>query len=244
MSHCPQGNNASALYAYLRQILSFVYHVIFLKIKKGRSLIAKTPAHAMLLLHGLLLRDSFQCFHLLTDTLVQIRYAHPDLLLDSADHFFLRIRKLKEVLIHGIGTAEVDLNRLLWAEKLLLLDESGTCGNVLDAIQDVLCLGRVRVLSPIKIYGSKEEIRARKSPETVDAPGFAPDASIPVTLYGTPDWIRTSGLLQSRGYQAIKPKSPAAQGFGWCCANFRHCEEKPRKPYRARLPRFFALVVK
>ena len=36
----------------------------------------------------------------------------------------------------------------------------------------------------IKIYGSKEEIRVRKSPETVDAPGFAPDASIPVTLYG------------------------------------------------------------
>ena len=138
----------------------------------------------MMLLHGLLLRDSFQCFHLLTDTLVQIRYAHPDLLLDSADHFFLRIRKLKEVLIHGIGTAEVDLNQLLWAEKLLLLDESGTCGDVLDAIQDVLCLGRVRVLSPIKIYGSKEEIRARKSPETVDAPGFAPDASRPVTLFG------------------------------------------------------------
>ncbi|RHT70857.1 hypothetical protein DW741_09935 [Ruminococcaceae bacterium AM28-23LB] len=26
--------------------------------------------------------------------------------------------------------------------------------------------------TPIKIYGSKEEIRARKSPETVDAPGF------------------------------------------------------------------------
>ena len=38
--------------------------------------------------------------------------------------------------------------------------------------------------SAIKIYGSKEEIRARKSPETVDAPGFAPDASIPVILYG------------------------------------------------------------
>ena len=51
--------------------------------------------------------------------------------------------------------------------------------------------------SAIKIYGSKEEIRLQKSPETVDAPGFAPDASIPVTLYGTPDWIRTSGL-QSR----------------------------------------------
>ena len=47
----------------------------------------------------------------------------------------------------------------------------------------------------IKIYGSKEEIRARKSPETVDAPGFAPDASIPVTLYGPSDRIRTCGIL-------------------------------------------------
>ena len=47
----------------------------------------------------------------------------------------------------------------------------------------------------LKIYGSKEEIRARKSPETVDAPGFAPDASIPVTLYG-PRWeTRTPGLM-------------------------------------------------
>ena len=36
----------------------------------------------------------------------------------------------------------------------------------------------------ICIYGLKERIRARKSPETVDAPDFAPDASIPVTLYG------------------------------------------------------------
>ena len=43
----------------------------------------------------------------------------------------------------------------------------------------------------IKIYGSKEEIRARKSPETVDAPGFAPDASIPVTLYGGAEGSRT-----------------------------------------------------
>ena len=74
---------------------------------------------------------------------------------------------------------------------------------------------------------------------TVDASGFVPDASIPVILYGTPDWIRTSGL-QSRSYQAVKPESPAGQGFGWCYTNFRHSEEKPRKPYRARLPRFFA----
>ena len=43
----------------------------------------------------------------------------------------------------------------------------------------------------IKIYGSKEEIRAQKSPETVDAPGFAPDASIPVTLYGGAEGSRT-----------------------------------------------------
>ena len=45
--------------------------------------------------------------------------------------------------------------------------------------------------SAIKIYGSKEEIRLQKSPETVDAPGFAPDASIPVTLYGGDGEIRT-----------------------------------------------------
>ncbi len=61
--------------------------------------------------------------------------------------------------------------------------------------------------------------------------------------YGMPDWIRTSGL-QSRSYQAVKPESLAAQGFDWCCTNFRHFEKKPRKPYRARLPRFFAIVVK
>ena len=61
------------------------------------------PCHVVL--HCLFLRGSFQCFLPLTDALVQIRYAHPDLPLDSADHFFLRIRKLKEVLIHGIGTA-------------------------------------------------------------------------------------------------------------------------------------------
>ena len=49
--------------------------------------------------------------------------------------------------------------------------------------------------SAIKIYGSKEEIRLQKSPETVDAPGFAPDASIPVTLFGAVGGIRTLGRL-------------------------------------------------
>ena len=57
----------------------------------------------MLLLHCLLLRGSFQCFLLLTDALVQIRHAHPDLLLDSANQLLLLLSKLKEVLIHGIG---------------------------------------------------------------------------------------------------------------------------------------------
>ena len=50
----------------------------------------------------------------------------------------------------------------------------------------------------IKIYGSKEEIRARKSPETVDAPGFAPDASIPVILYGAAGRIRTADLILTK----------------------------------------------
>jgi hypothetical protein len=36
----------------------------------------------------------------------------------------------------------------------------------------------------IKIFCFKEKIRASKSPETVDAPGFSPDASIPLSFYG------------------------------------------------------------
>ena len=63
------------------------------------------------------------------------------------------------------------------------------------------------------------------------------------THFGTPDWIRTSGL-QSRSYQAVKPESPAAQGLGWCCTNLRHFMKKPQKPCATRLLRFFAVVVK
>ena len=55
----------------------------------------------------------------------------------------------------------------------------------------------------IKIYGSKEEIRARKSPETVDAPGFAPDASIPVTLYGGELGIRTLETFRSTAFRVL-----------------------------------------
>ena len=66
----------------------------------------------------------------------------------------------------------------------------------------------------IKIYGSKEEIRAQKSPETVDAPGFAPDASIPVTLYGMPDRIRTCDLV-SRSHTRY-PAAPRAHIYFFC----------------------------
>ena len=85
----------------------------------------------------------------------------------------------------------------------------------LETVQDMRSSGSNPVScseTSIKIYGSKEEIRARKSPETVDAPGFAPDASIPVILYGMPDWIRTSGL-QSRSYQAVRPQALRRKGL-------------------------------
>ena len=68
--------------------------------------------------------------------------------------------------------------------------------------------------SAIKIYGSKEEIRLQKSPETVDAPGFAPDASIPVTLYGMPDRIRTCDLV-SRSHTRY-PAAPRAHIYFFC----------------------------
>ena len=56
-------------------------------------------------------------------------------------------------------------------------------------------------------------------------------------IFSAPDWIRTSGLW-SRSYQAVKPETVAAQWFDHDCTNFRHFEEKPRKPYRAGLQRF------
>ena len=80
----------------------------------------------------------------------------------------------------------------------------------------------------IKIYGSKEEIRARKSPETVDAPGFAPDASIPVILYGADDQIRTDYLVLTKDalyllsyiseLAGAEGFEPSARGFGDHCS--------------------------
>ena len=64
----------------------------------------------------------------------------------------------------------------------------------------------------IKIYGSKEEIRARKSPETVDAPGFAPDASIPVTLYGAAGRIRTADLILTKKPWTLLRRTHSCRG--------------------------------
>ena len=78
--------------------------------------------------------------------------------------------------------------------------------------------------SAIKIYGSKEEIRIQKSPETVDAPGFTPDASIPVTLYGAAGQIRTADLILTKkpscflvstySCHGIPPNPLRYKGFG------------------------------
>ena len=71
----------------------------------------------------------------------------------------------------------------------------------LETVQDMRSSSSTPVScseNPIKIYGSKEEIRARKSPETVDAPGFAPDASIPVILFGAAGRIRTADLILTK----------------------------------------------
>ena len=75
--------------------------------------------------------------------------------------------------------------------------------------------------TPIKIYGSKEEIRAQKSPETVDAPGFAPDASIPVILFGAAGRIRTADLILTK-----KP---------WLLLRRTHsCRERTSNPLRCK----------
>ena len=85
---------------------------------------------------------------------------------------------------------------------LFLRDKSSLKGRWrLETVQDIRSSSSNPVScseTSIKIYGSKEEIRARKSPETVDAPGFAPDASIPVTLYGADDQIRTDYLVLTK----------------------------------------------
>ena len=101
----------------------------------------------------------------------------------------------------------------------------------LETVQDMRSSSSNPVSCPetsIKIYGSKEEIQARKSPETVDAPGFAPDASIPVILYGADDQIRTDYLVLTKDalyllsyiseLAGAEGFEPSARGFGDHCS--------------------------
>ena len=64
--------------------------------------------------------------------------------------------------------------------------------------------------------------------ETVDAPGFAPDASIPVILYGADDQIRTDYLVLTKDalyllsyiseLAGAEGFEPSARGFGDHCS--------------------------
>ena len=92
--------------------------------------------------------------------------------------------------------------------------------------------GMISVQSMPVAQALGDALKRKKTPTAIFAMGG-----------GMPDAIRTHDL-QSRSYQAVKPESPAAQGFDWCCTNFRHFEEQPQNPYRTGLPRFFAVVVK
>ena len=62
-------------------------------------------------------------------------------------------------------------------------------------------------------------------------------------VFGTPGWIRTSGL-QSRSHQAVKRKNLGAQWFCWFWANFWRIAEKSRRRCGTTPPRIFSIVVK
>ena len=73
-----------------------------------------------MILHYLFLRDLFQGFFLLPDPLIQIRHTLLNLLLNTADHFFLLSREFKEISVYRVRTAAINLGHLLWGEKLFL----------------------------------------------------------------------------------------------------------------------------
>ena len=64
-----------------------------------------------------------------------------------------------------------------------------------------------------------------------------------VIHFGTPGWIRTSGL-QSRSYQAVKGKTVVAQGFQLGCTNFPPFIENSRSHCGAMAPGILQIVVK
>ena len=73
----------------------------------------------------------FQGFFLLPNPLIQIRHTLLNLLLNTADHFFLLSREFKEISVYRVCTAAINLGHLLWGEKLFLLNQSGADGKVL-----------------------------------------------------------------------------------------------------------------
>ena len=54
---------------------------------------------------------------------LEIGDAHLNLLLDTVDYFLLLVSEFKELPVHGVGTAAINLSQLLWAEKLFRLDK-------------------------------------------------------------------------------------------------------------------------
>ena len=84
-----------------------------------------------MILHCLLLRDLFQGFFLLPDSLVQIRHTLLNLLLNTADYFFLLSREFKEISVYRVRTAAINLGHLLWGEKPFLLNQPGADSKVL-----------------------------------------------------------------------------------------------------------------
>ena len=84
-----------------------------------------------MILHCLFLRDLFQGFFLLPDSLVQIRHTLLNLLLNTADHFFLLSREFKEISVYRVRTAAINLSHLFWGEKPFLLNQPRADGKVL-----------------------------------------------------------------------------------------------------------------
>ena len=62
-------------------------------------------------------------------------------------------------------------------------------------------------------------------------------------VFGTPGWIRTSGL-QSRSHQAVNGKTVGAQWFCWFWAIFQRIAENPRRHCATTPPGIFSIVVK
>ena len=99
--------------------------------KKGPESYCQDSDPFRLILHCLFLCGLFQGFFLLPDPLVQIRHTLLNLLLNTADHFFLLSREFKEISVYRVRTAAINLSHLFWGEKLFLLNQPGADSKVL-----------------------------------------------------------------------------------------------------------------